>query len=57
MVDRDADFEDCVVVELEGEESEDEDFDADEGALLVIPTEIRDARPVDKERLAQTRSK
>ena len=56
MVERGADFEDCVVVELEGHESEDEDFDADEGALLVIPTEIVDARPVDKNRLAQTKA-
>ena len=51
MIDRGADFEDCVVVELEGHESDDDDFDADEGALLVIPTRIVDARPVDKARL------
>ena len=56
MVDRDADFEDCVVVELEGHESEDEDFDADEGALLVIPTEIVGARPVDKDRLREAKA-
>ena len=56
MVEHDADFEDCVVVELEGHESEDEDFDADEGALLVIPTEIVDTRPVNKDRLAQTKA-
>lgn len=55
MVERGADFEDCVVVELEGHESEDEDFDADEGALLVIPTKIVDARPVDKDRLADAK--
>ena len=54
MLERGADFEGCVVVELEGHESEDEDFDADEGALLVIPTRIVDARPVDKNRLART---
>jgi hypothetical protein len=29
-----------VVVELEGRESDDVDFDADEGALLVYPTRI-----------------
>ncbi len=56
MVERGADFEGCVVVELEGHESEDEDFDADEGALLVIPTRIVDCRPVDGDRLAQTRA-
>ena len=55
MVDRGADFEDCVVVELEGRESEDEDFDADEGALLVIPTRIVEARPVDEDRLAEAK--
>jgi hypothetical protein len=55
MVDRGADVEGCVVVELEGRESEDEDFDADEGALLVIPTRIVDVRPVDRDRLARAR--
>ncbi len=56
MLDRGADFEDCVVVELEGHESEDEDFDADEGALLVIPTRIVDARPVDEDRLREAKA-
>ena len=56
MADRDADLEDCVVVELEARESDDEDFDADEGALLVIPTEICDVRPVDKDRLADAKA-
>ena len=53
MVDRGADFGDCIVIELEGHESEDEDFDADEGALLVIPTAIVDTRPVDEDRLRE----
>ncbi len=35
------------LVELEGELSEDEDVDADEGALLVHPTSIVDVRDVD----------
>ncbi len=56
MLERGADFENCVVVELEGRESEDEDFDADEGALLVIPTEIVDVRPVDEDRLADAKA-
>ncbi len=56
MIDRGADFEDCVVVELEGHVSDDEDFDADEGALLVIPTRIVDARPVDKDRLTEAKA-
>jgi hypothetical protein len=56
MLERGADFEGCVVVELEGSESEDEDFDADEGALLVIPTRIVDARPVDDDRLRKAKA-
>jgi hypothetical protein len=36
----DADLEDCVIVELDGEPSGDVDFDADQGAMLVIPTAI-----------------
>ena len=51
MVRRDADLSGSMVVELEGEESDDRDFDADEGALLVHPTRIVDRRPVDRELL------
>ena len=51
MVGRDADVADAQLVVLEGEETGDEDFDADEGALLVRPRKILDARPVDRERL------
>jgi hypothetical protein len=40
MAARDADLEGSVLVELEGEPAEDDDFDADEGALLVFPTRI-----------------
>jgi hypothetical protein len=55
MVARDAEFEDCVVVELEGRPSEDEDFDADEGALLIRPTKVIDCRPVDRDKVAELR--
>ena len=41
---RDANLDGSVLVELEGEPSQDEDFDADEGALLVHPTRIVDVR-------------
>lgn len=51
MVGRDGDVADAQLVVLEGEETGDEDFDADEGALLVRPRKILDARPVDRERL------
>lgn len=49
MLARDADLDDCVALELEAHRAGDVDFDADEGALLVIPTEIvgcRDAQAV-----------
>jgi hypothetical protein len=42
-------------VELEGEQSPDEDFDADEGALLVRPTKIVDTRPLDRDRIEALR--
>ena len=36
-----AELDDRLVVELEGERAPDVDFDADQGALLVLPTAIR----------------
>jgi hypothetical protein len=41
---RDASLDGSMLVELEGDPSDDEDFDADEGALLVHPTRIVDVR-------------
>ena len=41
MLANDAELDDCLVVELEAQRSPDVDFDADEGALLVLPTAIR----------------
>jgi len=40
----------ALLVELEGEPTGDEDFDADEGALLIRPTRIVDVREPDWER-------
>lgn len=40
MLDKGTDVDDSVVVEVEGERSDEVDFDADQGALLVIPTEV-----------------
>jgi hypothetical protein len=58
MIKRDADLDEgCTVVELEGRNSEDEDFDADEGALLVHPTGIVEVRPVDFDRIERLREK
>lgn len=41
---RSATLDDVVVIELEGTLSEDEDWDADEGAVLVYPTRIVSAQ-------------
>jgi hypothetical protein len=40
-------------VELAGERSPDEDFDADEGALLIRPSRVVDTRPLDTQRIAR----
>jgi hypothetical protein len=39
---------DGLLVELEGERAEDVDFDADQGALLVLPTRVISAAPIDR---------
>lgn len=46
MKKRDADLSDSKIVCVEGEESGDRDFDADEGAVLVRPRRIVDVRPI-----------
>ncbi len=55
MIKRDADLGGCRLVELRGEEASDEDFDADEGALLIRPTEVVATRPIDHNRLSALR--
>lgn len=47
----------CVIVELEGERADDVDFDADQGAMLVIPTAILGCGEVDHELVAEIRSR
>lgn len=47
LAERDAEVSDRVLVELEGEPSEDVDLDADAGALLVHPTRIVAVAPLD----------
>jgi hypothetical protein len=49
MIESEADLEGCQVIELEAELSAEPDFDADQGAMLVIPTAIRDCAPFDRE--------
>ena len=55
MLGRDAEIDGSRLVELEGEPSEDEDFDADEGAVLVKPRRIVDVRDPDLERVERLR--
>ena len=56
LIKREARLEGRVLVVLEGELSEDEDVDADEGALLVRPTRIVDARDVDMDCVRRLRA-
>jgi hypothetical protein len=51
MLRRDSDMDGSLIVELEGQESDDVDFDADEGALLVFPTRIVEATQLDRPRI------
>jgi hypothetical protein len=47
MIASEADMDSCVVLELEADAAGDVDFDADQGAMLVIPTAIRSCARVD----------
>lgn len=49
MLMKEADLAACVIVELDARPAEDVDFDADQGAMLVIPTEILGCAGVDEE--------
>jgi hypothetical protein len=49
---RGAEIDDACLVELEGEPSPDEDFDADEGAMLIIPHAIVGVRQPDRDQIA-----
>jgi hypothetical protein len=56
MLKRDAELDDrCQLVALEGEQSEDEDFDADEGALLIRPRRIVSTGKLDWDRIDELR--
>jgi len=46
---RGAEIGDACLLELEGEPSPDEDFDADEGAMLIIPRAIAAVREPDQD--------
>jgi hypothetical protein len=49
---RGAEIDDACLVALEGEPSPDEDFDADEGAMLVIPHAIVAVREPNRGQIA-----
>ena len=56
MLERDADLDRALVVELEGEPTEEEDFDADEGALLIRPTRLVRSSRVSSRQVDRARS-
>lgn len=56
MLDREIDLDGQALVELEGVEADDRDFDADRGALLVVPTRVRGMEPLDPEVVQRVRS-
>jgi DnaJ-class molecular chaperone len=57
MLAKGADVEDCVIVELEGEPAGDLDFDADQGAMLVIPHRILGCAAVDRKMASRVESR
>jgi hypothetical protein len=57
LAERDANVGDRVMVELEGELSEDGDLDADAGALLLHPTRVVAVQPFDEQLIASIRER
>jgi hypothetical protein len=57
LAEREAEVGDRVMVELEGELSDDGDLDADAGALLLHPTRVVSVRPFDEELIASIRAR
>jgi hypothetical protein len=57
LAERGADVEDRVMVELEGELSEDGDLDADAGALLLHPSRVVAVQPFDAELIGAIRQR
>jgi DnaJ-class molecular chaperone len=49
MLATDADVDECLIVELDADPAGDVDFDADQGAMLVIPRRIAGCAAVDRE--------
>jgi hypothetical protein len=57
LAERDADVDDRVLVELEGELSGDAELDADAGALLLHPTRVVAVRPFDTDLVGAIRER
>jgi hypothetical protein len=57
MLSNDAELDDCLVVELEAQRASDVDFDADDGALLVLPTAICACTAPDKSVIGTVRER
>jgi hypothetical protein len=55
LVEKEAELENSIVVELTGELSADRDLDADSGAILVYPREIVSCASVDQALIAEMR--
>jgi hypothetical protein len=53
LAEREADLSGSVFLELDGQLSGDRDLDADDGAVLVLPTGIADVHAVDERRLSE----
>jgi hypothetical protein len=48
MLVKDTDLAQCLIVEMDADPAADVDFDADQGAMLVIPKEIKRCDQVDR---------
>ncbi len=57
MLVKEAELEQCVIVQLEADQADDVDFDADQGALLVIPRAIVACDRVDRPLAAQIKTR
>jgi hypothetical protein len=57
MLANEAELGDCVVVELEAKHAPDVDFDADEGALLAMPSAIRACAAPDSDLMDRVRDR
>src|SRR4051794_22547690 len=57
LVEKGAELDDSIVVELTAEPSSERDLDADWGAILVHPLQIVSSGPVDEARIAELRQR